>query len=118
MASTGFSDANAYDTHRPSYLPAVVDSLLTHIDIAGQPGARLVEVGAGTGKFTELVAAREEGYEIIAVEPHAGMRGELERKNLKVKVVEGNAAEMPVDEDWGDACVAAQVGPLSLLCGI
>lgn len=109
-ASTGFSNASSYDKHRPSYLPAVVDSLLSHIGISGQPGARLVEVGAGTGKFTELVAAREEGFEIVAVEPHEGMRGELVKKELgsKLKVVDGNAENMPIEEGWGDACVAAQ----------
>jgi len=38
------------------------------------------------------------------------MRKELEKKALKgVKVLDGNAAEMPVEEEWADAVVAAQV---------
>lgn len=78
----------------------------------GVPKARIVEIGAGTGKFTELLVAREEGYEIVAVEPHREMREGMVRKELggRVKVVDGNAAEMGVEEGWGNACIAAQVG--------
>jgi 16S rRNA A1518/A1519 N6-dimethyltransferase RsmA/KsgA/DIM1 with predicted DNA glycosylase/AP lyase activity len=78
----------------------------------GVPKARVVEIGAGTGKFTELLMGREEEYEIVAVEPHREMREGLVRKALggRVKALDGNAAEMAVEEGWGDACVAAQVG--------
>ena len=73
--------------------------------------ARILEVGAGTGKFTELLARREEDYEILAVEPHEGMRKELERKELQgVKVVEGSAGDLgAVEEGWAEGVVVAQV---------
>lgn len=74
-------------------------------------GARIIDLGAGTGKFTELLADRDEGYEILAVEPHEGMRNELLRKKLKgVEVVEGTVEKMGVEREWADAVVCAQVG--------
>jgi len=111
QASSGFRNASSYDQHRPSYPSSAVSSLLSGLNVAGQSQARIVEIGAGTGKFTELLERREEGYEIVAVEPHGEMRKALVNKNLggNVKVVDGNAAEMDLEEGWGDACVAAQV---------
>ncbi|KAJ9157748.1 S-adenosyl-L-methionine-dependent methyltransferase [Pleurostoma richardsiae] len=113
-AADGFADAAAYDAHRPSYPPAAVDAFLSRLSLtapsapAGQ-GRRVVEVAAGTGKFTEVLAARPEGFEVLAVEPHEGMRAELRRKGLAgVQVREGFAAEMPVESGWGDGAVAAQ----------
>ena len=71
----------------------------------------MLDLGAGTGKFTELLAQRDEGFEIIAVEPHAGMRRELERKGLRgVRILEGEAAKIPMETGKADAVVVAQVG--------
>jgi hypothetical protein len=110
-ASLGFSNAAAYDAYRPSYPPAAVETFLNRLRLAGNAEARIVEVAAGTGKFTELLVARPEQYKIIAVEPHEGMRKTLVDKRLgdQVEVVDGFAAKMPVEGEWGDACVVAQV---------
>ncbi len=110
-AVTGFQNASAYDKNRPSYPPAAVDKLLTHLGVANQSNARIVDLACGTGKFTELLAKREEGFEVIGVEPHQGMRDVLVKKNLgeRIKVLDGDAGNMPVDSDWGDALIAAQV---------
>ncbi|KAK3989199.1 hypothetical protein QBC44DRAFT_350759 [Cladorrhinum sp. PSN332] len=129
-ASEGFKNATAYDTHRPSYPQEAVDSLLSKLGLLSpsgdnEPRVRIVEVASGTGKFTELLAAKysnmytnrdEEGpLEVIAVEPHEGMRTQLlaagkeKKKNLKgVKVVDGHAGELPVGDGWGDGYLAAQ----------
>jgi hypothetical protein len=57
-----------------------------------------------------VLAKRPEEYEIIAVEPHQGMRQELEKKDLKgVKSVDGDACNIPLEEGWGDCLIAAQV---------
>jgi hypothetical protein len=39
------------------------------------------------------------------------MREELVKKNLRsgVKIMEGDAGNMPIEEGWGDALIAAQV---------
>lgn len=110
-AATGFQNAAFYDAHRPSYPVEAVNNLLSHLKIANVPNAQVIDLACGTGKFTELLAKRDEAYELIAVDPHAGMREELVRKNLgsKVKVVNGDAGNIPIEEDWGDALIAAQV---------
>lgn len=84
--------------------------------MADVPDASVVDLAAGTGKFTELLASRPEGYKVTAVEPHADMRGVLEAKQLKgVEVVDGLSAAMPsIKDETVDAVVAAQVGVLSL----
>lgn len=61
--------AELYDRARPSYPAAAIDALVEYGALT--PGARIVEVGAGTGKATELLAAR--GLDVVAIEPSAEM---------------------------------------------
>lgn len=66
---------------------------------------------AGTGKFTECLARRPEGYSIIAVEPHANMRKVLDDKHLQgVRVKDGLSTSLPLDDESVDAVIVAQVG--------
>jgi protein-L-isoaspartate O-methyltransferase len=61
--------AELYDRARPSYPAVVVDEL---IEFAGlRAGDRVLEVGAGTGKLTCLLAGR--GLAVLALEPSAAM---------------------------------------------
>jgi len=109
-AVSGFSKSALYDQHRPSYPPDAVETLLDAVRVAGVPGATIVDLAAGTGKFTELLAQRDEEYEIVAVEPHEGMRVELEKKRLRnVTVKEGISTSIPVEDESIDAVIAAQV---------
>ncbi|KAH8845173.1 hypothetical protein MCOR01_011796 [Pyricularia oryzae] len=110
-AKEGFSDGGVYDVYRATYPRAVVDSFLDKIKVKGRGRARIVEVGAGTGKFTERLVERPEKYEVVAVEPLAGMRAQLADKELgagRVKLVDGHAGGIPLEEGWGDAAVVAQ----------
>jgi SAM-dependent methyltransferase len=66
------SIAELYDRRRPSYPSELVDDL---IELPGALPVGALEVGAGTGKATVLLAER--GVEIDAVEPSAGMAAEL-----------------------------------------
>jgi SAM-dependent methyltransferase len=61
--------AELYDRARPSYPAAAIDALLEYGGLA--PGSRIADVGAGTGKATELLAAR--GLDVTAIEPSAEM---------------------------------------------
>ena len=61
--------AEAYDAVRPGYPPELVDVALARGGLAA--GARVVEVGCGTGKLTELLAGRD--LEVDAVDPGANM---------------------------------------------
>lgn len=111
-AQQGFSGSAAYDQHRPSYPAESVENLLRELKVAGIQGARILDLGAGTGKFTELLAKRPEKFEIVAVEPHDDMRKTLADKNLTgVKTIKGFAESIDgVETGWADAVVVAQVG--------
>ncbi|EED13880.1 2-heptaprenyl-1,4-naphthoquinone methyltransferase, putative [Talaromyces stipitatus ATCC 10500] len=109
IAQTGFSDASSYNKHRPTYTAHETDLILKRTSLAGRQNLKLVDLAAGTGLFTEALAARPEGYEIIAVEPHDEMRRELEGKELKgVKVVKGFAQELPIESGSVDGVFATQ----------
>ncbi len=116
QAQAGFASAAAYDQSRPTYDPKVVEQLLQSLEVAGVERAKVLDLAAGTGKFTELLASRPENYEIIAVEPHDGMREQLQRKNLKgVTVLKGSADDMSgVADSSVAALIAAQVGGRSI----
>jgi ubiquinone/menaquinone biosynthesis C-methylase UbiE len=94
-----------------------VTALLRNLNVLSEPSAKIIELGSGTGKFTSLIAERDEGYEVLAVEPHDEMRAELEKKipgweatgHGKVISVKGNAEDIKgVENESADAVVASQ----------
>lgn len=92
--------AGVYERARPAYPGEAVDWLLP-------PGARhVLDVGAGTGKLTRLLAAR--GLAVTAVEPSDGMRAELARVLPGVTALAGSAEEIPVGAGTADAVLLAQ----------
>lgn len=73
-ARLGFSrEAQAYVRGRPEYPAALLPWLTDDLGVA--PGKVVVELGAGTGKFTKLLV--DTGAHVIAVEPVAAMRAQL-----------------------------------------
>jgi hypothetical protein len=67
-------------------------------------------LAAGTGKFTELLACRDERFSVLAVEPHDEMRQQLALKSLdNVAVANGLSTAMPAPDESVDAVFAAQV---------
>ena len=64
--------ASAYSRARPGYPPEIVDRLVAAAGV--QPGDAVADLGAGTGIFTALLAAR--GLRVAAVEPNAAMRAQ------------------------------------------
>jgi 2-polyprenyl-3-methyl-5-hydroxy-6-metoxy-1,4-benzoquinol methylase len=110
-AQAGFAKGAAYDRNRPGYTHTIVQHLLESLHVSGKKHARILDLAAGTGKLTEAIAARDEQYEIIAVEPHDEMRQVLEDKKLPgVTVLAGKADAIPVGDEEFDAVVCAQVG--------
>jgi ubiquinone/menaquinone biosynthesis C-methylase UbiE len=110
VATDGFAKGDLYDQHRPTYPPKAVSRLLTHLGLAGKQGAKIIDLGAGTGKLTEALAAREETYEVLAVEPLDSMRDVLAAKRLTgVETKNGTATDIGVEDGWADAVVVAQV---------
>jgi SAM-dependent methyltransferase len=98
----GFTDAAAaYERGRPEYAPAVIEAIVGALGVA--PGARVLDVGAGTGKLARplLVA----GLDVVAVEPLEGMRAALARAIGAQRVRAGRAEALPL----GDASVDGAV---------
>lgn len=69
--------AEEYERTRPSYPAPLIDDL-----VALQPHA-VLDVGAGTGKASELLVAR--GLDVVAVEPDARMAAVARRKGIAVE---------------------------------
>ncbi|MEW2510649.1 class I SAM-dependent methyltransferase [Streptomyces sp. NPDC046870] len=99
------SAAAQYAANRPSYPPALLDAVE---ELAGRPlpGARTVDVGAGTGIATALLHAR--GADVLAVEPGAGMAAEFRRALPHVPLVRGNGNALPVADAHADLITYAQ----------
>lgn len=111
----GFSKAAQYDTHRATYSADAVEVLLENLQVSGKKNARILDLAAGTGKFTDALAARGEQFDIVAVEPLQSMRDVLAGKQLSnVEVKDGHASSIPLEEASVEAVVIAQVSHSSL----
>jgi SAM-dependent methyltransferase len=105
QAAVGFGRAaEAYDRGRPDYPASVVEHLLRVLKVSAQ--SCVVELGAGTGKFTNSLAAT--GARIIAVEPVVSMRARLAERLPHVQVVDATAEATSLPAASVDAVVAAQ----------
>jgi SAM-dependent methyltransferase len=71
-----------------------------------QAGRKVVDLGAGTGKFTRLLALT--GAEVVAVEPVPEMRARLAELLPGVAVTAGTAEATGLPDGCADAVVAAQ----------
>jgi SAM-dependent methyltransferase len=91
--------ADDYHRWRPSYPDEAVEWLAPHAP------ARVAEVGAGTGKLTELLVAR--GLEVEVVEPDQRMLDVLGRNNPSARLHTSDAAHIPVEDASVDAVLAA-----------
>lgn len=92
-AARGFEAAAVrYERGRPTYPDDAVAFLTRTLEIGERTD--VVELGAGTGKFTELIVPT--GARIVAVEPVSAMRQALERNCPTVTVLDGVAEEIPL----------------------
>ncbi|WP_102223528.1 class I SAM-dependent methyltransferase [Acidimangrovimonas sediminis] len=104
-AATGYAAASdTYARGRPGYPPELEAWLLGRMALG--PGMRVVELGAGTGKFTRLLAGT--GAEVTAVEPVAEMRDTLAAALPGVTVQGGTADETGLARGAADVVICAQ----------
>ncbi len=106
------SVAETYDSIRPDY-PAACIPWMFGIDSGGNESHAselrplvVVDVGAGTGKLTAMIAAM--GHEVIAVEPDHAMLDVLRRNLPGVESHIGSAESIPLPDNSVDAIVIAQ----------
>src|SRR5215468_10660787 len=105
LRETFNEDAERYDRARPRYPAQMFDDLVA----AGvTPGARLLEIGCGTGQATVPLAER--GYRVVAVESGADMAA-VARRNLsafdEVEVVTAAFEEWPLPDEPFDVVFSA-----------
>lgn len=84
------SVAEQYDKFRPGP-PTSAAELLGHVG-----GADVLEVGAGTGKWTRFLLGL--GAVVTVVEPDDAMRAVLVRRSPDVRALGGAAERLPVDD--------------------
>jgi SAM-dependent methyltransferase len=105
IAARGFgAQADAYDRARPSYPQDAIDWLVSELAIG--PGRTVVDLAAGTGKLTRLLAGT--GADLIAVEPVASMRDRLRAGLPDVSALAGVAEALPLADKSVDTVLVAQ----------
>ena len=95
--------AAAYAAHRPGYPAAAAEWALT--PVAGRPGPRVLDLGAGTGKLTAALPGRAE---VTAVDPDPAMLAELRTRFPSTHAAVGSAEQIPLPDASVDAVLCGQ----------
>jgi SAM-dependent methyltransferase len=96
--------AAEYERHRPEYPE---DALRWAAEQLGlETHARVLDVGAGTGKLTRGLVAL--GLDVLAVEPGAPMLEQLRAAVPEAEALEGSAESIPLSDASIDAAFAGQ----------
>jgi SAM-dependent methyltransferase len=104
-AAEGFQQgADAYERGRPGYPQAAIDWLLGKVAVG--PASTIIDLGAGTGKFTRLL--QPAGARIVAIEPVAGMREQFMKAVPGIQILDGTAEGIPLSSGTADVVTAAQ----------
>jgi SAM-dependent methyltransferase len=98
--------ASQYERGRPGYPDDAVEWLLTRAATDDEALPDVVDVGAGTGKFTASLVSRSAS--VTAVEPDPEMRARLAAALPGVHAVEGTAESMPLGDASADVVTVAQ----------
>jgi SAM-dependent methyltransferase len=118
-AQEGYANVGAtYEKGRPEYPADAAAFLLQRLGVAhAASNRRVVDLAAGTGKFTRALMSA--GVTPIAVEPVAHMRATFAEQTPGTEILDGTAEALPFDDASVDALVAAQAfhwfdGPAAL----
>jgi SAM-dependent methyltransferase len=106
-AAKGFERGAAdYEKGRPSFPREVLDTLVAEGVLT--EGAEVVDLAAGTGKFTRLLFEVVPVDRVTAVEPVAAMRAAYEANFPGARALEGTAEDVPLPEASVDVVTVAQ----------
>lgn len=104
-AQRGFGRAaDSYERARPDYPHEAVDWLVGQMRLG--PSTVVVDLGAGTGNLTRLLVRT--GARVIAVEPVPEMRAKLAGRVRSIKVLDGTAEAIPLDDGSANGVTAGQ----------
>ena len=92
--------AEEYERGRPDWPAAVLDA------VPVPAGADVVDLGAGTGKLTRVLARRY--GRVVAVEPLEELRRILAHEVPAAEIVEGRAESLPLADASAEAVFVAQ----------
>jgi SAM-dependent methyltransferase len=96
--------AAEYEQYRPDYPEEALRWAAEQLGLGAD--ARVLDVGAGTGKLTRGLVAL--GFEAVAVEPGAPMLDQLRRAVPEAEAHEGPAEAIPLPDENVDAAFAGQ----------
>lgn len=105
LASSFDRVAAEYDAARPSY-PDALFRALSELSTVALPGARVLDVGAGTGISSRALAAH--GARVTAVEPTCGMAERLHAVSPRIPLVRGDGNALPFRDGCADLVTYAQ----------
>lgn len=100
LASSFQRTGDDYDRYRPGFPPESAEAIVP------VPVRTALDLGAGTGKFTERLIARAD--HVIAVDPSERMLGVLRAKLPGVEAHVGTAEKTPVPDASVDVVTVAQ----------
>lgn len=104
-AQRGYTSASDnYQRGRPEYPEALGAWLGDALGV--RAGSRVVDLGAGTGKFTKLLART--GAALTAIEPVDAMRAKITDGLPGVRALAGTAEAMPLQDGEADIVICAQ----------
>ncbi len=120
LADSFQDGAETYEQVRPGYPPESLGWLLegtdpsTELDPelsnsgpdAGASPRDVLDLGAGTGKYTALLLAR--GLNVVALDPSRDMLRQLQRRYPGVRTILGTAERIDLPETCVDVVTAAQ----------
>jgi SAM-dependent methyltransferase len=98
------SVAAEYERHRPRYPEEALQWAAGQLGL--EPGARVLDVGAGTGKLTRGLVALD--FAVVAVEPGAPMLEQLRSAVPEAEAHQGSAESIPLPGESVDAAFAGQ----------
>src|SRR4051794_32923650 len=95
--------AEQYESGRPDYPPSAVGAMAAELGL--QPGSRVLDLAAGTGKLTRALVAF--GLDVVAVEPQPELREKLADAVGAERVRDGVAEAIPLEDGSVDAVTVA-----------